>query len=55
MRDRALALCGFLVLCGFLGILLWKVPRIDLLIVIGVTVAFAGYDLFFYHRRDDHG
>ncbi|HEV7434707.1 MAG TPA: hypothetical protein VGO22_07535 [Pseudorhizobium sp.] len=55
MTDRLLALIAFGVLCGFLGILLWQVPRVDLVIVIGITVAFSGYDLFFYHRRDDHG
>ena len=54
MKDRLFALMGFLVLCCFLGVLLWKVPRIDLLVIIGITVVFAGYDLFFYHRRDDH-
>jgi hypothetical protein len=55
MQDRLLALIAFFVLCGFLGVLLWKVPRMDLIILCGVTVVFAGYDLFFYHRRDDRG
>ncbi|MBU1313519.1 MULTISPECIES: hypothetical protein [Pseudorhizobium] len=55
MPDRLLALFGFLVLCGFLGVLLWEVPRLDLTILVAVTVALAGYDLFFYHGRDDRG
>ncbi len=55
MQDRVLALLGFIMLCGFLGVLLWKVPRLDLIILCGITVLFALYDLFFYHRRDDHG
>jgi hypothetical protein len=55
MTNRALGLLAFLLLCGFLGVLIWKVPRLDLLAICGLTIAFAGYDLFFYHRRDDHG
>lgn len=55
MQDRLLALIAFFVLCGFLGVLLWKVPRMDLIILCGITIVFAGYDLFFYHRRDDRG
>jgi hypothetical protein len=55
MSDRLLALFGFLVLCGFLGILVWEVPRLDLTILTVVTVGLAGYDLFFYHGRNDRG
>lgn len=31
-------------LLGFLGILVWHVPRLDLMIVVGVTVAFVLWD-----------
>ena len=55
MSDRILALFAFLVLCGFLGILLWEVPRLDLTILVAVTVGLAGFDIFFYKGRDDRG
>lgn len=51
MHDRSLALFAFAVLLGFLGILLWNVPRADLGGVIIVTLALAGWD-FFGRRRD---
>ena len=38
-------LFAFAVLVGFLAILLIHVPRIDLICVVGVTVALAGWDL----------
>jgi hypothetical protein len=31
------------------------VPRLDLMILTAATVALAGYDLFFYHGRNDRG
>ena len=55
MLDRLLAVLGFSVFCGFLAILVWKVPRADLIVLVAITIAMAGYDLFFYHGRDDHG
>lgn len=51
MTDRAIALFAFAVLAGFLGILIWNVPRLDLGIVILVTLILGGYD--FVRRRDD--
>jgi hypothetical protein len=42
-----MSVVGFLVLVGFLGILLWKVPRLDLGGVILVTLLLAGYDFLF--------
>lgn len=30
---------------GFLGILIWHVPRLDLIAVVAVTVALALYDI----------
>ena len=43
--TRILALFAFLVLAGFLGILAWEVPILDLGVVIVLTVALAGWDL----------
>ena len=44
MRERVVAVLAFVVLTGFLGILLWKVPRWDLGIIIGITLLLAAYD-----------
>ena len=46
-----LYLLAFAVLCGFLGILVWHVPRWDLGLVVGVVVLFTAYDLFVHERR----
>ena len=43
--NNFLALMAFAVFVGFLGILIWNVPRLDLMGVVGVTVALAGWDL----------
>lgn len=43
--TRLLALFAFLVLAGFLGILAREVPEPDLIAVIALTVALAGWDL----------
>lgn len=50
MRTTMAAL-AFLILCAFLGILLWFVPRLDLALVIGATLLLTGYDLFVHERR----
>lgn len=50
MIDRVVALLAFAVLAGFLGILLWNVPRLDLGAVIVVTLLLGGYD--FVRRRN---
>ena len=50
MTRYALALLSFLALAGFLGILLWGVPRLDLGLVIALTLVLAGID-FFVHRE----
>jgi hypothetical protein len=44
--DRLLALFAFLILLCFLMILMLKVGRLDLSIVIVVTLLMAAYDLF---------
>jgi hypothetical protein len=43
--NNILALAAFGLLLAFLGILLWHVPRLDLIGVVGFTVALAGWDL----------
>ncbi|WP_168733061.1 hypothetical protein [Aliigemmobacter aestuarii] len=44
--NNLIAILAFLVFVGFLAILLIHVPRLDLVVVIGATVALAGWDLF---------
>lgn len=51
MLDRTLSIVGLLVLTGFLGILIWKVPRLDLGAVIALTLALVAYDFLVYRRR----
>jgi hypothetical protein len=46
MRDRALALAAYLVLLGFLGLLVWKVQSPDLALVVAATLGLAAVDLF---------
>lgn len=50
MLDRVLTLVAFGVLAAFLAILIYKVPRVDLILVVGITLALAGWD-FFGRRR----
>ncbi|WP_168219727.1 hypothetical protein [Pseudotabrizicola formosa] len=49
--NNIMALFAFVVLLGFLGILLWHVPRLDLIGVVGVTVVLAGWDLISSLRK----
>lgn len=50
MFERLLTLVAFLVLAGFLAVLVLKVMRVDLGVVIGLTIAMAFYDLFIHKR-----
>jgi len=43
--NSLMALIAFAVFLAFLGILVWNVPRLDLIGVIGATVALSGWDL----------
>ena len=45
MTARLIALVAFLFLVGFLGILIYKVPRADLIVLVGITLALAGWDM----------
>lgn len=44
MTDRIMALLAVVVLTAFLGILIWKVPRLDLTAVIAITLALVYWD-----------
>lgn len=46
MTDRLLYVFAFVVLIGFLGILFFNVPRLDLGLVLAATLILAGRDLF---------
>ena len=51
MTDQLMRAAAFAALVGFLGVLVYWVPRIDLTGVILVTLGLAAYDLF----RPGHG
>lgn len=46
MTDRIMALVALSVLVGFLGILVWSVPRWDLGGVVAITLGLAIWDFF---------
>ncbi|MDO9523999.1 MAG: hypothetical protein Q7J57_00425 [Gemmobacter sp.] len=46
MINRAVALFSYAVLVGFVGILVWYVGRIDLAVVVVLTLALAGWDIW---------
>lgn len=46
--ERLMSVAAFAVLCGFLGILIAYVPRLDLGLVLAATVVLCGYDLFIH-------
>lgn len=45
MADRLMALIAAATLAIFLGILVWKVPRVDLFVIVGITMALVIWDL----------
>lgn len=51
MTDRILYIFAFAVLTGFLGVLIYNVPRVDLAVVLGATLLLAGRDLFGGQRK----
>jgi hypothetical protein len=52
MMHKFLGIFAFAVLAGFLAILVIHVPRLDLTVVIGVTVLLAGWDMVMNLRGD---
>jgi hypothetical protein len=51
MTDQLMRAAAFAALVGFLGVLVYWVPRMDLTAVILVTVGLAAYDLFLAGSR----
>ena len=54
MRNKALAILALTVLIAFLGILLWRVPRLDLGLDIAIVSLMAAYD-FLVYRQNGNG
>ena len=46
MTDRVMAVLAYLFLLGFLGILVWFVPRLDLGAVVAATLLLVAYDFY---------
>lgn len=46
MTDTLMKLLAFVIMVGFLAILVIYVPRLDLGIVVLITLALAGWDFF---------
>lgn len=44
--NKLMAIAAYIVLVAFLSILVIHVPRLDLIAVIGITLALAGWDLY---------
>ncbi len=55
MTERIMAVLAIAVLAGFLGILIWKVPRWDLGAVIAITLALVLWDFLTTGRRSGRG
>lgn len=57
LLNRAMALLSFVILVGFLGILIGYVTRWDLAIMVVITVGLAGWDTWHVamgHKEDKH-
>lgn len=46
--ERLLMIVSFASMVLFLGIIVYNVPRIDLAVVVLVSLALTGWDLFFH-------
>ena len=57
MMDRTLGLLALSTLIGFMLILMWFVPDVELAIVIVVVAVLAGYDFWIslFKRRNGNG
>ncbi|GHD51369.1 hypothetical protein GCM10017083_25750 [Thalassobaculum fulvum] len=53
--DKVIGVAAIALLAGFMGILVGFVPDIDLVIVVAVVVAMAGYDFYrsLFAKQDD--
>lgn len=45
MLDRVLALFAFVMLCAFVGVLVFKLQRLDLYVIAAITLLLAGWDM----------
>ncbi len=57
LLNRAMALLAFIVLAVSIGTLVFYVPRWDLAIMVGLTLALAGWDMWHVamgHKEDKH-
>ena len=45
MFDRALAIFAFIMLCGFIAILVIELGRLDIAVIAAITLALAGWDV----------
>ncbi len=57
MSDKLMALFAYAVMTAFLLILVWKVPRLDLGLIILATLVLAGIDtlqVMRSHDKTDH-
>lgn len=55
--DRAMGLLSFIVLVGFLGILVGYVTRWDIALMVALTLGLAGWDIWHVamgHKEDKH-
>ncbi len=52
MRERILIVFAFVMLCAFLGILIYKLPRPDLISLVALTLVLAFYDLFLFKKKN---
>lgn len=52
--DKLLAVVAFAFFCIFVGILAYKVPEIDLIIVVLIAVALVAYDFVTSTRNKDN-
>lgn len=46
MLDRFVALIALASVAGFLYVFIWRVPELDLTIVLAIVVALAAFDFF---------
>ncbi|MCU0909859.1 MAG: hypothetical protein MUE98_00505 [Rhodobacteraceae bacterium] len=51
MTNMPIKLVAFAILLGFLGILIYRVPRLDLGALVALTLVLAAVDLFWKSRR----
>ncbi|MDO5527919.1 MAG: hypothetical protein Q4F71_00810 [Paracoccus sp. (in: a-proteobacteria)] len=51
MVEMLMRVFAFAVLAGFLAILVYRLGRVDIAVVVGVTLLMAGWDLFVSSRR----